>query len=494
MNDMTENKTNVETGSSVIAIVQEDDKLKAVEIRSGNGTFDLLWTRSSEGTNWAGFAAECGISAEPGAQPAESEKLVVVGFHSAGAIFHRVTVPEVGPKEVASIVQLQAETRLPLPADQIELAWRADPPKNGQMGITMAVARREQLRRFIASIQSLKPGCILLDCEGIVHAWRTAFAGTEHKAIILSAARRSTHVCLVEDGRLSNAVVLDAGVEDLISGGVEQTEAMEMFTQDMRGVLELFGCANQGDVPIFVLSDGSAGHVSIVSALRMVQINARVALPHVHKPEADGGIGAEGLYDYRTPIGLALLALEEDEEALNIFERLYRLNEEKEQKKPWLYSPKVAAVAAGLMVALLLIVVFAVDVASPGAIDKSLKASISDVDMDQLLAKNNLRQAIARQRPDLLELLKIVNDSGGRGIMLNSILFKKGQPVSVTGQANSNDDLSKFEKSLQANKIIGEVNPPTATTDSKTRKITFTMTFHYKNFTKKTTAAAKTRS
>ena len=492
---MTDSRTNVETGSSVIAIVQEDDKLKAVEIRSGNGTFDLLWTRSSEDANWTQFAAECGVSVEPGAQPAaEGQKMVVAGFSSAGAIFHRVTVPQVGPKEIASIVQLQAETRLPLPADQIELAWRADPPKNGQMGITMAVARREQLRKFSASVQSLKPGCILLDCEGIVHAWRSVFAGTERKAVILSAARHSTNVCLVEYGRLSNAVVLDAGVEDVASGGVEQTEAMEMFTQDMRGVLELFGCTDQADVPIFVLSDGSAGHVSIVSALRMVQVNARVALPHVHKSEAEGGIGAEGLYDYRTPIGLALLALEEDEEALNIFEGLYRLDAEKEQKGHWLYSPKVAAVAAGLMLALLLIVSFAVDVVSPGAIDKRLKASISDVDMDQLLAKNSLRQAVARQRPDLVDLLDIVNQSGGRGITLNSMLFKKGQPVSITGQANSNDDLTKFEKSLQANKMIGEVNPPTATTDSKTRKITFTITFHFKNFTKKTTAAAKSRS
>ena len=490
MNDMTDNRTNMETGPSVIAIVKEDDKLKAVEIRSGNGTFDLLWTRSSEDADWARFAAECGVSVEPGGRPeGEGDKMVVVGFSSAGAIFHRVTVPAVGQKEIASIVQLQAETRLPLPADQIELAWRADPERDGQIAVTMAVARKEYLRKFIASVQSLKPERILLDCEGVVQAWRTVFGGTEHKAVVLSVAKRSTHACLVEDGRLSNAVVLDAGVEDLAAnGGIEQTEAMEMFTQDMRGVLELFGCAKQADVPVFVLSDGSAGHVSIVSALRLVQVNARVALPHVHKSESEGGIGAEGLYDYRAPIGLALLALEQDGEALNIFERLYNL-EGKEQKKSWLYSPKAAAAAACLMLALLAIVSFAVDVASPDAIEKRLKASISDVDMDQLLEKNRLMQAVARQRPDMLELLKAVNESGGRGITLNSILFKKGQPVSVTGQANSNDDLSRFEKSLQANKSIGEVNPPTATTDSKTRKITFTITFHYKNFTKKTTKA-----
>jgi len=486
--------TNVETGLSVIAIVQEDNRLKGVKIRSGNGTFDLLWARSSEDADWVRFAAECGVIAEPGGHADEKgDNLVVVGFSSAGAIFHRVTVPPVSPKEIASIVQLQAETRLPLVADQIELAWRADLERDGQMGVTMAVARKEHLRRFMANVQSLKPERILLDCEGIVQAWRTVFGGAEPKAVVLSIAKHSTHVCLVEDGRLSNAVVLDAGVEDLAAdGGVEHSEAVEMFTQDMRGVLELFGCARQEDLPVLVLSDGGAGHVSIVSALRLAQINARAVLPHVHKSESEGGLGAEGLYDFRTPIGLALLALEPDGDALNIFERLHKLDAEKEQKRPWLYSPKLAAAAACLMLVLLAIVSFAVDVASPNAIEKRLKASISDVDMDQLLEKSRLMQATARQRPDVLELLKVVNDSGGRGITLNSILFKKGQPVSVTGQANSNEDLSRFEKSLQQNKSIGEVNPPTATTDSKTRKITFTITFHYKNFTKKTTA--KTRS
>lgn len=486
---MTDNKAHIEAGSSVIAIVEEDNKLKGVEIRSADGSFDLLWTRSSEDSDWAAFARDCGISAERDAHADEtdSERMVVVGYSSAGAIFHRTTVPAVGQREIASIVQLQAETRLPLAADQIELAWRADPERDGKIGVTTAVARRENLQKFTATVQSLRPAQILLDGEGVVQAWKTVFGRTERKAIVLSMGKRSTHVCLVEDGWLSNAVVLDAGIADLVADdGTEQTEATEMFTQDMRGVLELFDCAGQPDLPVFVLSDGRASHVSIVSALRQIRLNARVALPRVHKSESEGGLGAEGLYDYRVPIGLALLALQEDGDSLNLFERLYSL-EVKDQKRQWLHSPRAAAAIAAVMLVLLAIVSFAVDMASPHAIERRLKASISDVDMDQLLQKNRLIQAVARQRPDVLDILKLVNESGGRGITLNSILFKQGQPVSVSGQAGSNDDLSRFEKSLQANRSIGEVNPPTASMDSKSRKITFTITFHYKGFTKKTT-------
>ncbi|MBN2315319.1 MAG: hypothetical protein JXM79_15430, partial [Sedimentisphaerales bacterium] len=62
--------------------------------------------------------------------------------------------------------------------------------------------------------------------------------------------------------------------------------------------------------------------------------------------------------------------------------------------------------------------------------------------------------------------------------------FKKGQLVAIGGQAGNNDQLRDFEKSLQDKKGIEDVTC-TPTTDSKGKKITFKMTFHYKNFTKK---------
>ena len=82
----------------------------------------------------------------------------------------------------------------------------------------------------------------------------------------------------------------------------------------------------------------------------------------------------------------------------------------------------------------------------------------------------------------MLDLLELVNKCGERGIKLNSLHFKKGQLVTVTGQAGSNEQLRDFEKSLQEKKDIKEVNC-TPSTDSK-------MTFHYKNFTKKKTKAS----
>ncbi|HUU19886.1 MAG TPA: PilN domain-containing protein [Sedimentisphaerales bacterium] len=483
---MSDSAAKIRIQQSVVAIAQEESKLKAIEIREKDGTLEVLWTKSSKETytDWRAFAAECGLSVEPKAYTgAESHKTVVIGFSSAGVAFYRISVPDVGKEETAAIVKLQAESYLPLPAEQMELAWRAGKTQNGQVGVTIAAARKEQLQRFVENVRSLEPGKILLDCEGIVKVWRTFFAGYERNAVVLSSTAQNTQVCLAENGQLSNAVVLDIGMDDFAAGGEEeQTTTCERFVQDMRSVLELFGYAEQTELPVYVLSDGSAAYVSIVSSLRSAGFKARVALPEIKELRLPDEIGLEVIYEYRLAIGLGLMALEAREDELNIFEHLYNPAGKKE-KKHWLYSPKIACAIVVVMLVLSVVVSYAIDVASSSAIEKRLSASGSEADINMLMQRQKLIKEVAQQRPDLLDLLGQVTASGNGGIKLESFHFKKGQPVTITGQASTNEQLYKFEKSLQDRKNIKSVkmNP---SRDAKTKKSKFTITFHYKNFTK----------
>ena len=483
---MSDNAAKIRTQQSVVAIAQEESKLKAIELREKDGTLEVLWTKSSKDAyaDWRAFAAECGLSVEPKAHTgAESNKRVVIGFSSAGVAFYRISVPAVGEEETAAMVKLQAESHLPLPAEQMELAWRAGKMQNGQVGVTIAAARKEQLQGFVENVRSFEPAKILLDCEGIVKVWRTFFAGNERNAVVLSSTAQNTQVCLAENGQLTNAVVMDMGMDDFAAGSEEeQTTTCERFVQDMRSVLELFGYAEQTELPLFVLSDGSAAYVSIVSSLRSAGFNARVALPDIKELKVPNEIGPEVIYEYRVPIGLGLMALEAREDELNIFERLYN-PAEKEEKKHWVYSLKVACVIAVVMLVLSVVVSYAIDVASSGAIEKRLKTSGSEADINLLMQRQKLIKTVAQERPDLLDLLGQVTASGDSGIKLESFHFKKGQPVTITGQASSNEQLYKFEKSLQDRKNIKSVkmNP---SRDTKTKKSKFTITFHYRNFTK----------
>jgi len=490
---MNNEKTKTANFRPVVAIVEDNGKLKGVELLKRDKSFEIRWTKSSEGPDkdFKQFASDCGLSIEPNALlDMDSERIIVVGFNSAGTIFNRITVPDVEDKEIESIIELQAETRLPLPPEQIEMDWRADKLQDGQLGVTIAVARKEQLQKFADNVAGFRPAKILLSCEGLVKVWEEIFSAAKRNAIILSCAEHNTQVCLVEGGRLSNAVVLDIGVDDFSSiGPEEQSEATEMFAQDMRSVLELFGCSDQGQLPVFVLSDGSPAYISIVSFLRLAGLDARVASPDLDRLRASSHLSVECVYEYRMPIGLALMALDESSKELSIFKNLYNPIK-KAAGKHWLYSTRVVYAIASIMLALLVIVTYAVDIAGPNSIERRLDASISDVDMDLLVKRQQLIKTMARERPNLLDLLKMVNESGERGIKLTSLSFKKGQPVSISGEASSNDQLSRYEKNLQNTKGIEKVNY-TANTNTKSKKITFTITFNYKNFSKKTTRTGR---
>lgn len=487
---MNNDKPNIDW-QSVVAIVNDNSGFKGVGLRRQGGSFEILWLRRSEepDMNWKEFAGECGLSVDRAmGEEFDSDRMVVAGFSTAGTIFHRTTVPAVGDKEIESIVKLQAETRLPLPPEQIELTWRADELNDGQFGVTIAVARKEQLQKFVDNVRCFQPTKLLLNCEGIAKVWETLFAGKEEKAVVLSAAAHNTQVCLVEEGRLSNAVVLDMGVEDFsTTAAEEQTETTERFAQDMRSVLDLFGCTDQEQLPVFVLSDGGPTYVSIVSSLRLAGLNARVACPELDGIMARSELSNEDIYRYRMPIGLALLGIDTDSKELNIFEDLYN-PVRKVVKKHWVYSSTASFAIACVMLVLLVVVSYSVDITGPKSIEKRIEESISDVDMSELVKRQQLIRTVAKERPDILDLMKIVNESGERGITLTGLNFKKGQPVSVTGQVSSNDQLSRFEKNLQKTKGIENVNY-TANMNTKSKKITFTMTFHYRNFSKKATRA-----
>jgi len=72
--------------------------------------------------------------------------------------------------------------------------------------------------------------------------------------------------------------------------------------------------------------------------------------------------------------------------------------------------------------------------------------------------------------------------------MLDKLDFKKGRLASISGQTKDAEQMYKFQESLLAKKGITNVKILNPSRDSKTKKLKFTMTFHYKNFTKKRTS------
>jgi len=480
---MSSKKTDTVTKTSVIAIAREENKLHGVELRKQGEAFEILWTKDGEASEMdlGTFAIECGLSSGYGAEGRiGGDKAVTVGFDSSGVIFYRFSVPVVKEKELAAIVGLQAEARLPLPSEQMELAWRSSEVRDGQVGVTIAAAKREHLQKFVEDVRGFEPTRILLDCEGVVKTWREFFSGDEAAAVVVNIRSRSTQVCLAEEGKLVNAVSLDTGIEDFLAGGESgwQMETAERFVQDMRSVLELFGYGGASGLPIFVLSNGGSAIEEIASCLGSAGLKAQVAVPQMQKLTAQTQLKAEDIYEYRVPIGLAVMAFEAPAEELNVFAGLYRPRVEKEKSR-WLYSPKVTGAIAAVMLVLLVAMLYTMDVFN----EKRLAGLVEKVDVGQFTQRQKLIKSVALQRPDLLRLLTEMNSAEREGIVLSSVHFKKGNPVTIKGQADGEEQVWKFQASLNSKKGIKDALIENITPKDDKRE--FTINFHYGRFTKK---------
>jgi hypothetical protein len=146
------------------------------------------------------------------------------------------------------------------------------------------------------------------------------------------------------------------------------------------------------------------------------------------------------------------------------------------EKKHWLYSPKISGAIAAAMLIVFLLLSFTIDIAKPGVIEKTFEESSAEIDFNALLEKQKLLKTISQQRPDLLKLLNQITESGqnnqndqrGRGrsmmmgsggIQLDSFHFKRGQKITITGQASDNEELYAFQDNLLSNPDISEVVP-----------------------------------
>jgi hypothetical protein len=201
--------------------------------------------------------------------------------------------------------------------------------------------------------------------------------------------------------------------------------------------------------------------------------------------KAPTGFGQRDLYEYRSAIGLALLGLDMSIKGLDLFERIGRVEQQKKARiarhSMWL--------AAGLVVVALAAFIatsYAVDVAK----EKQLSALVNQAGFEQARQRQVLLRTVARNRPDLLDLLTEINMGENPGIVLESFHFKKGSLVTLVGQADTQEQMWKFQKNLidRKSKSLTAVDLLSTTQDAKTKKIKFTMNFNYKTFTKKEAA------
>ncbi|MHC4521176.1 MAG: hypothetical protein ACYTAS_21485, partial [Planctomycetota bacterium] len=352
--------------------------------------------------------------------------------------------------------------------------------------VTIAAARSDYLERFVDDTRAFRPQTILPACEGTARTWHELFSERERQALIVSIGPRNTQVCLVVNGSVANAAVLDVGMDNLAvvtgesAGSPEATEVIERFAQDIRSVGESFDWSESAPWPMLVLSDGSETIDRLVAALNATGLNARVSLPKTQVLGTLVGLGPQDLYEYRAPLGLALMRLDNPAETLDLFARLNEAEKERKARSAW-YSTTVAVVAAAVMLVVFIATWYTVDVVTA----KRLNELVNLPTFEQARERQNLIETVADHRPNVLGLLTDISAGENDGIVLDNLHFKKGQTVTIVGRAGNMEQMWKFQENLLNQKSIKDVQISNNSMDPKSKKIKFTMEFHYRSFTKK---------
>jgi len=405
---------------------------------------------------------------------------VVVGFDSANVVFYDVQMPEVKPETFSSMVHMQAETRLPLPVDQMEVAFKRGELKDDQVSVTIAAARKGDVQRFVSEVGRIGPDRIILDAQAIVQVWSECFGRGEKSVLVLSVSGHKTRACFAVNGELVNSVTVDVGSDEFLSEG---GAVAEMFVQDITSVIELFGFENAFEVPVRILSDGSEVLSRMADCLSASGLDAETVLPFMDKVFLPQGFSVQDFYEYRIAIGLGLLWLGGGADELNIFKDVYRVKGG-EDKHRFLW-PMVSGTIAAVSLVLFFSCLYLTDILSLRSIDSKLNDASSGVSCSMLMERQKLMKQAAMQRPDFVKLFTDFYSDENKGVKLDGFNFKNAQLMSLIGTVKNEGQLYKFQKSLQQINGVSSVKIQNAEKENKNGKINFNITFHYKNFTRK---------
>ena len=109
---LSSGKNRLAEEKTVTALSYQAGTLRAVTLRQAAAGFELVSSSSYAG----------GFDSMP--WPHETNGFVVTGFDSSSLLFCRLEMPTAKRAELDRIIALQAEARLPVPVEQMELTWR----------------------------------------------------------------------------------------------------------------------------------------------------------------------------------------------------------------------------------------------------------------------------------------------------------------------------------------------------------------------------------
>jgi len=443
---------------TIRALIKTPQEFKAVWLRPAGEGYELL--------------GRCDKEQE--LPPADT---TVVGFDSGRVSFYRINIPPVKDEQINNLVNMQAETLMPLPMEQMDIAWRRGASGEGKIPVTITAVRSIQLEKSFQGIQAFRPSRIFLDCEAVVKAWQEFYAGGNQKAVIIYTGAFSSRVCLVQNGRLSHAATLDVGREELLTSPPLGTSNLQRLSHDLYNCLQLFDVELPPQLPIYLLCPDMQSFQPIVKHLVQTELKVQTAIPNKDSLTASEPLSAQTFYENLVPIGLALMELDSDRDELKLFRRIMP-EKDPHEKKYSLPSLKLSAALAGVM-----LIAFVV---SSYAYMLEMEKSLNDlpdpnIDMRQLQLEQKIKKTISQDRINLLDMINVISSSAPRGVQLDKFIYQKDRPVSVEAHTSRQELIRIFQAELSNQAIFKSVIIQNQNLNTRNNQVTFTVKFEYQN-------------
>lgn len=440
-----------------VALCRLGGRMEVIERRRASGETDGL----AELTTTLATRARSAGGIDPAAPVAGA--LVLNG--SSLATF-RLDVPDVKERQLASIIRMQVEAKLPIEADQIRLAWRSDGSAEKGRACTVIAGRGSRYDAPMLAARQAGLTTAVPDWEAAARAWGLDATMTGRK-VVLHLRATSTAAMLIQGGRLLDAVNLDAGMEDF-GRAAETSEKIQLYIHDLWNTLARFGAAQLPEVLLAAREHGE----TIAALLKESGIESKATWPNL--PISAGADPDDDPRDYIEAIGGAALALDPAGERLDLMAAHPDLQP---VRKPLVTMATGVALAA----VILAVVIFLV---AARKLDEAAYAKLQDDRIAQLVQVQNLRKQVAEQRPDMLDLLTKINESLQSGMLLESFNFQKGKPITISSFASSYEQAYKFQAELGTKAGISEVKMLDPTFDDRRSRVNFKMTLAYYHFCK----------
>ncbi|MCH7917296.1 MAG: hypothetical protein IIC50_04845 [Planctomycetes bacterium] len=481
-------------GETVVVLAKSETSLQAVEVRAKAGGIEMVWAKSGDPTDtWLSFARQCELVTTGGIpKKRPSKRAVALCVESIGVAFQEFTIPAVGSQETEAMVRMQAETRLPLPIEQMDIAWRTRPGTAGQCSVILAAARKGLLQSVADQLHQINPTEMVLEAEALVALWKHLCPRQAMDPVLIDVTSRRTLICNVAEGSLVHATVMDVGwadVEPSLRPRDEQEQEgqspealspFELFVQDLREILSGYG-SEAGARPVYVSTDTPEQMNLLAESLDAQGLSVAPLQPDqerlVTHSESDT---LDLIFEYRLALGAALACLDSDTQRLRLFDR-YCAAPAQDAKRRRSITTGVAAVVALLAMAIMLAGLYGIDVVKAQRLEELTQGA----DLRQILQEKAHQKEIARRRLNVPALLQEMGAAEGSGIVLDSLHFKEGQAIKVEGRADQEKQLHTFQEGLLGQRGIDKVILTRSSFNKKTKKFEFTLTFHYKTFTLK---------